>query len=149
MNPFLLAPRERLKDWRALRQLLSVMTDDEKLAVVARYFAQAPLSRYVYDAHDANSWPTMWEMISDGDWCEHSVAIGMEGTLRLSGMAADRLKLILINDRDLSEVKFVVEIDGKTWLNYSYSIAVDIPETNRIVMCAWQFDGKKFVSVQG
>lgn len=146
MNPFLLDPRERLKDWKALRVSLPGMSETEQFAAVARYFSLAPLSRYAYDAHEPASWPTMWEMISAGDWCEHSVAIGMEATLRLSGFPAERLRLLLINDRSLSEVKFVVEIDGKYWLNYSYGIVEEVPTTDRTLMCAWRFDGKKFVN---
>lgn len=147
MNPFLLDPRERLKDWKTLRTSLPQDDEATQFAKVAKYFSLAPLSRYTYDAHEPTTWPTMWEMISAGDWCEHSVAIGMEATLRLSGFPADRLKLVLINDRTLSEVKFVVEIDGRYWLNYHYGIVTDIPVSDRTVMCAWQFDGKKFVSV--
>jgi hypothetical protein len=147
MNPFLLDSRSRLRDWKEFRNRLPSLSETEQFSELARYFAQAPLVRYTYDAHDPATWPTMWQMVSDGDWCEQSIAIGMEGTLRLSGFEASRLKLVLINDRDLSEVRFVLQIDDRIWLNYEYGVAREIPDTNRTVMCCWQFDGKKFVSV--
>jgi hypothetical protein len=146
MNPFLLGPRERLADWKQFRKGLDITKLDDALAATAKYWAQAPLARYSYDAHDASTWPGIWEMITENVWCEHSTAIGMWHTLHLAGLHPDRMRLTLINDRDLSEIKFVLEIDGLKWLNYHYGIASDLPETNRIVMCSWRFDGKKFVS---
>lgn len=145
MNPFILSPRERLADWKIFRKGLDLSDLPVALDATARYWAQAPLARFSYDAHAPETWPGIWEMITDGTWCDHSVAIGMWHTLNLAGLPADRMRLALINDRDLSEIKFILQIDGKNWLNYHYGIVTEKPITDWIVMCCWRFDGKKFV----
>lgn len=145
MNPFLLEPRERLTDWKKFRIDLALLSEAEQLNAVARYWGQAPLCRFAYDAEDPKSWPTMWEMISDGTWCDRSVAIGMEQTLRfVPAWASDRLALVLVKDHDLHDIKFVVEVDRRLWLNYEYSEVVDVPSTNYDILCAWQFGGKAY-----
>ena len=147
MNPFLLGPRERLADWKSLREGLKALSDSEQLARVANHWGKAPLSRFAYDAEDAKSWPTIWEMIGENDWCRNSVAIGMEQTLRLSGWAPNRLKLALVKDHDLSDMMLVVEVDGKFWLNYEHDVVVEVPKTRREILVCWQFAGRGYKAV--
>jgi hypothetical protein len=147
MNPFLLNPRERLANWKQLRESLKGMPESESLTSVTKHWSQAPLSRFAYDAEDATSWPTIWEMISDNDWCRNSIAIGMEQTLRLSGWDAKRIKLVLIKDYDLSDMMLVVQVDDRLWLNYEHATVVDIPSTRHDALVCWQFNGKTYASV--
>lgn len=144
MNPFLLTPRERLADWKKLRETLSTHPEREQLDMVAKYWAQAPVATFAYDADDPSSWPTAWEMISEGDWCRNSVAIGMEFTLRLSGWDAERLKLIHWHDFDLSDRILVLQVDAKYLLNFEYGEVVDVPNTRHDVISAWQFSKRGF-----
>lgn len=139
MNPFLLNPRERLADWKTLRESLKTLPLDEQLARVAHYWGQAPLDRFAYDADDATSWPTMWEMIAENRWCRNSVAIGMEQTLRLSGIDASRLKLSYIKDYDLSDMVLVLIVDETYVLNYEHATVNPIPETRRDVLIEWRY----------
>jgi hypothetical protein len=147
MNPFLLNPRERLKNWKDLRQALPLLPEDEQLRQVAKHWSQAPLSRFAYDAENAESWPTIWEMIGENDWCRNSVAIGMEQTLRLSGWTPERLKLALVKDHDLSDMMLVVQVDNLFWLNYEYDSVVTIPNTKREILVCWQYKGRSYKSV--
>ncbi len=147
MNPFLLGPRERLADWKQLREGIKSLPEHEQLQAVANYWGLAPLERFSYDPENAKDWPTIWEMITANHWCQQSIAIGMEMTLRLSGWDPSRLKLVYINDRDLSDVRLVLQIDDSKWLNYHRNYIEDIPETDRITMVTWQFDGKHYKSI--
>lgn len=147
MNPFLLGPRERLADWKQLREGLKALPETEQIERVQRYWWQAPVSRFAYDAEDAQSWPTIWEMINENNWCRNSIAIGMEQTLRLSGWDPKRLKLVFIKDHDLSDMMLVVQIDDTYWLNYEHNEVVTIPATNRDVLVCWQHNGKSYQPV--
>lgn len=144
MNPFLLGPRERLADWKQFRSSLAALSEDEQLKKVVTYWSQAPVANFAYDPERPDTWMTPWEMISEGDWCRASVAIGMEFTLRLAGWSQDRLRLVQIKDYDASDLLFVVEVDGTHYLNYEYGSVVEIPQTRRDQICAWRYDGRRF-----
>lgn len=141
-NPFLLAPQDRVFAWRDLRR--SLQNDDEptRLQRVAKWWAKAPLTTIAYDAEDLRTWPTIWEMITIGEWCQNSVAVGMEATLRLSGWEPERLELRHIRDLDEQIIRLILVVDGKTVLNYDHGNAIPLPETRQIIMARWQFKTK-------
>lgn len=144
MNPFLLTPRERLADWKQLRTRLSALSEQEQLQAVALYWAQAPLRKLAYDPQQPSSWPTPWEMVSLGEWCPQSVAIGMEFTLRLSGWKSERLGLVLFNDEKKSTPTLALEIDDRLLLNYHYASVVDGAGVIDFVTCRWRFNGRHY-----
>lgn len=147
MNPFLLDATSRLHDWKEFRNSLSEMSEDDQLTAVAKYWAQAPLLKLAYDIEQAHTLPSPWEMISEGNWCRNSVAVGMDFTLRLAGWSKDRLRLSLIRDWDLSEIILVVIIDGTKVLNYNHAVVSGIPETKHDVVGQWHFSGKLYSQV--
>ena len=147
MNPFILSPEDRLDHWKKFRSSLVDLSEEDKLTRVAEYWALAPLSKLAYDIERPDNWPTPWEMITNGDWCRNSVAIGMEFTLRLSGFPAERMELTLIRDWDISEVILVLNIDQKTVLNYTYDSVDLYPTTRHDVVGRWQFCGKLYRAV--
>ncbi|RYF11004.1 MAG: hypothetical protein EOO77_20350 [Oxalobacteraceae bacterium] len=147
MNPFLLGPRDRLTDWKLLRESLKGLSEREQLAKVAHHWSKAPLARFAYDPENAKSWPTIWEMISENDWCRNSVAIGMEQTLRLSGWNPNRIKLAYVKDHDLSDMMLVVQVDDRLWLNYEHDVVRAIPDTRRETLVCWQYKNKTYQSV--
>jgi hypothetical protein len=147
MNPFLLDPKARLADWKDFRKQLSLLPEDEQLQRIAAFWAKAPLGKPAFDLDEPADIAGPWEMISAGDWCENSVAIGMEFTLRLAGMASDRLELVLIRDHDISEMKVILIIDGQKVLNYSYGEVCDYPTSRHDVLGRWRFTGKFYAPV--
>lgn len=142
MNPFLLSPTERLSDWKAVRSSLADMTDEQAIAAVAKYWAQAPVCRMAYDYDEMEKWPTAWEMISANEWCRDSIAYGMEFTLRLGGFSPERLRLILIRDYDISDQMIVLEIDRTIFLNYDVGEITPLPKTRWAAMAVWEFSGR-------
>lgn len=147
MNPFVLPPQERLDHWKQFRKELASFSEQEQLEKVAAYWSLAPLSNIAYDVERPDTWPTPWEMVSEGDWCRNSVAIGMEFTLRLAGWSSDRLTLAVVRDYDLSDQIMVVFIDDSKVLNYTYSEVVDYPETKHDVIGRWRFCGKLYTPI--
>jgi hypothetical protein len=146
MNPFLMDPQSRLGDWKEFRKSLAALPEDAQLVAVATYWAKAPLGKLAYDLDHPETIPSPWEMISAGDWCENSLAIGMEFTLRLAGWNADRLQLAMIRDYDISEMKVILIIDGRLALNYSYEEVCDYPTSRHDILGRWRFTGKFYVS---
>jgi hypothetical protein len=147
MNPFILSARDRLDHWKQFRKELLALQEKEQTERVARYWALAPLSRIAYDVERPDTWMTPWEMVSAGDWCRNSVAIGMEFTLRLAGWHPDRLQLENIKDYDLCDQMMVLIIDGQRVMNYTYAEVVDYPIAKHDVVGRWRFSGKFYVPV--
>lgn len=147
INPFLLNPRDRLSDWKRMRSSLHDMTEADQLSEVAKYWALAPLNRIAYDAEDISSWPSVWEMIDAGEWCRASVAVGMEATLRLVGWNPNRLTIRHIDDRIISDIFLIVEIDGALALNYDHGGVIETPKNNFHEMARWRFIGRNYTRV--
>jgi hypothetical protein len=144
MNPFLLPPRLRLGSWKNLRSSLAALDEDAQLQAVVNFWAQAPLLTFAHDPEAPATWPGPWEMIEENHWCRSSVAIGMEFTLRLGGWDPSRLTLRYIRDITMSDQIFVLDVDGRYFLNYEYGTVVPIPDTQRIEIAAVQFAKRKY-----
>lgn len=148
MNPFVISTTQLLTDWKTIRTGLKSQTEEQQLASVAEFWAQAPLSTMAYDPEALDTYPTPWEMMHANDWCRNSVAVGMEFTLRLGGWTPDRLTIKMIRDYDISEQKLVVEVDQKYLLNYEYRSVVPWPTTNYDILDAWKFTGRHYERVK-
>lgn len=144
MNPFLLGAKDRLGDWKDFRKSLITMNEQKQIAAVVNYWSKAPLIKHAYDLDNPDTIPTPWEMISLGDWCVDSVAIGMEFTLRLAGWDSSRLKLVMVRDYDISEMKVILIIDEMYWLNYSYGMVCNTPTSRYDIIGQWRFSGKHY-----
>lgn len=147
MNPFLLSADEQIANWKLLRAELKDLDEATALQRVADFWAQAPISKMAYDPEDCSEWPSPWEMIAARDWCPHSVAIGMEFTLRLAGWDASRLRLMTIRDYDISEQRMILKIDDSLALNYSVGMVESFPTTNHDVLAAFQSNGKRYFAI--
>ncbi len=101
--------------------------------------------KMAYDPEAPETWPGPWEMISEGDWCPYSVAIGMEFTMRLAGISADRMEILHIRDYDISCEMFVLKIDESLVMNYSVGIVNHHYLTSRHdVLARYKSDGKRY-----
>jgi len=147
MNPFLMQTQQLMSEWKAIRTQMETQTEKEQLQSVADFWAQAPLATMAYDPEALDTYPTPWEMMHENDWCANSVAVGMEFTLRLGGWSADRLRVRMMRDYDLSVQKLILEVDGKYLLNYEYSSVTDIPTTRYDILESWQFTGRHYEKV--
>lgn len=124
MQPYLLAPKERVRHWRDFRlSFTKDETDSEQLIKTVNYWQQFPTLNYLLDVDFPNKWPTTWELIMKGDFCVSSFAYLMEQTLLMSDdrWTQDRLQLVYIDDRANSTQLMIVVVDNKYVINYSYN----------------------------
>lgn len=149
MNSFLLSPDERLADWKTFRKSLSKFSEIAQLEKVADYWAMAPLRASAYYPPDATAWPCIWEMIHAGQWCNDTVATGMEATLRLAGWHPDRLTLCQIQDEQRAQMSVVLQIDREWALNYQYGQLMPWPTSPQRVLKRWRHKSKSYVEIGG
>jgi hypothetical protein len=143
VNPFLTAPEERLSRWKVFRRSLHGLETTEQLAQVAEFWSKAPLGPRAYDPYDASCWLTPWEMIHHNQWCRSSVAIGMENTLRLSGIDSNRLCLRLITDA-IYDALLVLIVDDSFVLNYDWGSVHPLPLSGHEVIREWRFVNRDY-----
>jgi len=146
INPFLLHPQERLDNWKTFRKSLHDQPELTQLEAVAAYWANAPILKIAYDPEAPEAWPTIWEMVNAGEWCRNSIAIGMEATLRVSGWHPDRLELLLVNDREISDMMLLVRVDSTWAMNHEWGVLKPYPTGNvaTIRRYCWKGQGYAF-----
>ena len=143
MNPFLLDSMTRLAHWKTFRKALIDKTVTDQIDAVALYFSKAPIGVCACDLDNAAQWPNPWELVHNNQWCRSSVAIGMENTLRLAGVASDRLTLRLISD-DLYQALLILIIDDYYVLNYAWGSVHFIPLPNHHVIHQWHYVDRSY-----
>lgn len=146
MNVFMLSAAERLEAWGSFRDSLPSQIEQEQFDNVAKFWAQCPYSKWVIHPEDSRNWPTVWELLHDGDYCRNAIAVGIESTLRLSGMSPDRLKLVMVRHLEDQEEFFVVIIDDTQVLNYSYGETVKVDDLVSVVdtLYAYRWKGRGY-----
>lgn len=122
MFPWLLSPKNRLRDWKEFKDaFLKKQTDLEQLELVNNYWQQFPIGGFTLDIDSPKLWPSPWELMYEGNLCQNSLAYLMEQTLILGDerWRYDRLELIFMDDKMLSKSLLILVIDNKYTLNYS------------------------------
>ncbi len=133
-----------MAQWKTVRTQLKEKSEQEQLQSVVDFWMKAPLKKMAYDPERLDEYPSPWDMMTDNDWCQNSIAIGMDFTLRLGGWDADRLQIKMIRDYDLSVQQLVLVVDGKYVLNYEYGVVADEITSNHDVLDSWTFTGKHY-----
>jgi hypothetical protein len=150
MNAFKLPEAQRIEAWGNFRDSLPAMPEHEQLVAVAEFWQQCPFDRWVLDPLFPKEWMTVWEMLYAGQYCINGVAMGIEATLRYSGWDPSRLELVMIKEDDaLSSEFFVVKIDNKYVLNYSYGQCVPIEDLDTTInfLYAYRWNGKNYAKI--
>jgi hypothetical protein len=134
MNPFLFPRKERMDDWKSFRDDLRNHAD--QIERTKDYWKKAPVGKIKIDIRMPETWPSAWEMVDNGEWCENSIMIGIEFTLRLGGWPGN-LALVFIDDI------LSLEIDGTRLINYYKDTTETYSGNDRII-----FSGKKYIKKQ-
>jgi len=142
-NPFLLDSESRLAHWKHFRKSLVGKDAIEQVDAVAKYWSLAPLGICAYDMDFPVTWSNPWDMLYHNQWCRSAVAIGMDHTLRLIGIEAERMKLQLITD-DLYHDLLVLHVDNTYVLNYAWGLVHSLPLINHEVIREWQFSDRGY-----
>lgn len=111
------SPSTRLGMWREFRRSLDTTNTREVCSIVIKWWESAPLVSIAIDPVDASRWPTPWEMLHQGDFCENSLALGMSYTIYYANHDIKN-ELIYVTCRTKSFQQLCVLIDNKHLLNY-------------------------------
>lgn len=144
INPFQLPSEERLTAWREFREAITTLSPVSQLDEVARFWSQCPFSNHTLHPEDSQNWPTVWEMLDDGEYCRNAIAVAMETTLRLIGWK-DKTKLVMIRDQDGEEYFTVVANENKA-LNYNHgevTLLEDLSKETTIKYC-YRWTGQSY-----
>jgi hypothetical protein len=142
-------PAERLAAWGSFRNGLSTTAEHLQFTATAKFWAQCPFKKWVIHPEDSKNWPTVWELINEGEYCKNAIALGIESTLRLSGVSSERLKLVMTRNLVDHEEYFVVIIDDIHVLNYSYGETIQVDEliTNVELLYAYGWKNRTYYRI--
>ena len=121
------SPHNRLKRWREFRQSLNVNNTYEVCDTVVKWWSTAPTVSISIDPVDSTSWPTPWEMLYSGDFCDDSKALGMAYTIFYTNNNINIDMLYLI-DEQRSIQKLCALVDHKYLLNYEHNVISTKPK---------------------
>jgi len=113
------SPTARLSQWREFRKSLDTSDTSQVCEIVVDWWKLAPISKMTIDPVNSSTWPTPWEMLHSGDFCENSIALGMSYTIHYANENIPN-KLLFITCRQNSTEKLCVLIDNKYLLNYEH-----------------------------
>ena len=111
------SPSVRLGRWKEFRRGLDTTNTFEVCKTVVAWWESAPLINITIDPVDSSNWPTPWEMLHQGDFCENSLALGMAYTIYYANQDIPN-ELIYVTCNGRSFQKLCALIDNKHLLNY-------------------------------
>ena len=126
------SPSTRLKMWREFRQSLDIENTLEVCQTVVDWWKSSPIMAISIDPVDYKRWPTPWEMLHKGDFCENSLALGMSYTIYYANNRIPNRMVFVQNKKD-SIQKLCVLIDEKYLLNYRHGVISSRPESETII----------------
>lgn len=150
MNPFVLSPPERIRAWRDLRESIKEKTLEEAALDVSLWWWQAPIVQFTIDYDRPETWPTPWEMMYENEFDNTARAYMMAETLLLAGLVTEYdLEIVILNCKDLEEIKSLVLVEKRIILNYAYNSVNDtsVLSDGCYAISRLELSGKKWVSV--
>lgn len=126
------SPSKRLALWRSFRKSLDTDNTKEVCRTVIRWWETAPLVSISIDPVNAEQWPTPWEMLHQGNFCEDSLALGMSYTIYYANSNIDN-ELIYVTCHERSFQKLCVLVDNKHLLNFQRGSISTLPTDGCII----------------
>jgi len=125
-------PEQKILAWREFRSSLNTWPDD--IERVAKVWAHAPLSNNYLTYDNPRAWPDAWTLISDGVFCNISIALGMFYTLYYSNYKyKDSMKIEHYHIPSQHQTFNLVSLeDQKYMLNYHLGQSVNILTTKHL-----------------
>lgn len=136
-NLWLRSPDERLASWRKFRIDLqayySACDDNVQLSLEAinSWWEQAPIVNVAMDPFNSDSWPTVWEIIYDGECCKYSRGLAMAYNMHYM----DNKVLVVLDrvyDKANNDEYMTATFDGKYTLNSQYGKIVNLHNIDSI-----------------
>jgi hypothetical protein len=126
------SPKTRLKMWRGFRQSLDIENTLEVCQTVVDWWKTSPIVSISIDPVDCSEWPTPWEMLHQGDFCENSLALGMAYTIYYANNRIPN-RLVFVQNKKDSIQKLCALIDEKYLLNYRHGVISTTPDDETII----------------
>lgn len=120
---------EKILAWRSLRETSKNHSLPEIINMVNTWWTYTPWVRKTIDPYNFKTWPNPWDMISLGEFCRNSIALGQAYTLWLCA-PEDQIEIWLINNFSELDIHLIVVIDQKIILNYTLGQVMNIEECN-------------------
>ena len=121
--------KRQLAAWYQLRQQLE--TSDTPLEDTSRFFLRLPRVKIYTDPYDSATWPTPWELISENEYCEFNLILGMCYTLQLTERFKDCQPTINVSiDTVNKTVYYLLIVDDKVYgYDEDWIDATDLPKS--------------------
>lgn len=112
--------------WRDFRKSLDTNNIDEVCSTVVNWWQTAPLVSISIDPVSSEQWPTPWEMLHRGDFCEDSLALGMSYTIFYANNNIPN-ELLYVTCLGKSFQRLCALIDNKHLLNFERGSISTLP----------------------
>lgn len=126
------APSIRLSKWRNFRKGLDTQDTLAVCQTVVDWWKMAPISSLTIDPVESNTWPTPWEMLHSGNFCDNSLALGMSYTIYYANDSIPN-ELLFVIDRERSIQRLCVAIDNKYLLNLEHATISNLPSNQMVI----------------
>jgi len=126
------SPINRLKMWRQFRHSLDTDNTLQVCETVVEWWRSAPTVSLTIDPVESTNWPTPWEMLYSGDFCDNSLALGMAYTIYYTNSSIPNELLYITNTKD-SKQKLCALIDQKYLLNYEHGVISKKPGPSSMI----------------
>ena len=106
--------KNRLTTWYNFRQQLEDSVDP--FLDAARFFLRLPRVKIYTDPYDDTRWPTPWELISENEYCEFNLILGMCYTLQLTERFKNSQPTISIETDSINKtIYYLLKIENKVY----------------------------------
>lgn len=120
------SPSKRLALWREFRNGLDTNNTLDVCDAVIKWWQTAPLVSITIDPVNSSQWPTPWEMLHSGNFCENSLALGMSYTIYYANPDIEN-ELLFVTCREKSFQRLCALIDNKHLLNFERGSISTLP----------------------
>jgi hypothetical protein len=104
-------PQERLHSWRELRQQQSISVE-----YLIEQFSQIPVqSRYI-DFYTPESWPSVFDIVSEGMFCQSGITLVLAGTMYYAGfITSQTIVLPVISNSINGNTGLVLQVGDRVY----------------------------------
>ena len=122
----------KLLAWREWRSQLSAMDTAYAFKEAAEWWKFVPLVNKTLDPWRTETWPTPWELISNGSFCQNAQGLGIFYSLVLGGI--DCQLMLAVVDK---QPRLMVLLNDNKLLNYYDGEVVDIDSVDLQILQIW------------
>lgn len=104
-------PQDRLAIWRELRQQPNLTLNH-----LLQCFAQIPVQTRNIDFYTPDSWPSVFDIVHHGLFCQSGITLVLAGTMHYAGfMTSDNVVFPVISNSITGNTGLVLQIDSQVF----------------------------------